>query len=375
MSHFRERRPKLALVFASILILLFGISVAVGVRRQATQKNNKAAEEAVVQAQRLFDEGLALMELNPVMGRERLRQAKDILEPLTATLPERSRQGKPVHDLYAQVVDNVTRALRVVRFEPELFFDVSLVKKDARGHAFGIAQDSMGIIDQAGQTVYQLELATKNGQVMAGGDRFGGATAVAASAESFYVLADEGVHAVRRDDKKVLPQVIRPDSAWGEVNTIVSYGGNLYLLDKGKSRIWKYVSAESGFSELREYLNPDSLPDFSQATSMAIDGSVWVATADGRVLRFTQGKEHTYTIVGVEPPLGKTLAVYTSDTDEYVYVLDTESQRVVVLDKDGIYVSQYVWEGNFSPTGFAASEALKKLIFLADGKIYVTDLK
>ena len=375
LSLLRKQRPRFTAALAGVLVLLFIGSVLLGIRRQATQKSNEAAEQTMTEARYYLEEGRALMDLNPVTGRERLRHAKELLEPLTTTLSERSREGRPVHELYREVVDSLTQALRIVRFTPELFFDVGLVKSDARASAFGIVDDTMGIIDTDGQTVYRLDLATKNGQIMAGGSSFSGSTGVAITAENLYVLGGEGIETVRIADKKVLTSPIERDSAWGDVRMIGAYGGNLYVLDTEKSRIWKYIGTDAGFSRMSEYLNPDTFPDLSQATSMAIDGSVWVATADGRVLRFTQGREQTYAIEGVEPSFGTTLAVYTGDTSEYVYIMDSGNTRAVVLDKDGIYLSQYVWEGDFSPRAIAASETLKKLFFLADGKIYSTDLK
>ncbi len=144
---------------------------------------------------------------------------------------------------------------------------------------------------------------------------------------------------------------------------MTAYAGNLYVLDTEKSRIWKYVATEtgSGFSEIREYLNPDTLPDFSQATSMAIDGSVWVGTTAGRLMRFTQGREDTFVPQGVEPGIGSSIAVYTDDRTKYVYVLEPSGKRVIVLDKDGFYIAQYRWEGPVARTQIVVSKEKKKI--------------
>jgi hypothetical protein len=58
-----------------------------------------------------------------------------------------------------------------------------------------------------------------------------------------------------------------------------------------------------------------------------------------------------------------------------VYILDNEHKRVVVYDKDGLYISQYIWDKTFVVTGLVVSESLGKLLLLADGKIYSIDLK
>jgi len=77
----------------------------------------------------------------------------------------------------------------------------------------------------------------------------------------------------------------------------------------------------------------------------------------------------------VEPALGNALAVFTSDTVKSVYILDKENKRVVVIDKDGLYLSQYVWESELKPSQIVVSEKLKKILLLAEGKIYSLELR
>ena len=73
--------------------------------------------------------------------------------------------------------------------------------------------------------------------------------------------------------------------------------------------------------------------------------------------------------------MGGQLKVYTHDEAKMVYILDSEHKRVVVYDKDGLYISQYIWDKTFVVTGLVVPESLGKLLLLADGKIYSIDLK
>lgn len=372
---------KLALV-AGISVVLFVSSVILGIRKQAGQQRNQIVSQSLVDAQHSFDEGIALLDLNPVKGRERLTQAQTLLEPLVATVSAKTKEGRQLAALLKQVRENLTQAMQIVRSEPQLFYDVSLLKKGARVSSMALSDDLLGMVDTPGKTVYALTVSSKSAKVVAGGDAFTSATLVAAHGDKVYVLTQSAIHEVRTLDTKttqsVVKKPVRPeggDSEWGKISALVSFGGNLYLLDTLKSRIWKYVSTSSGFSEMREYLNPDTLPDLSRATGMAIDGSVFIGTTDGKILRFTQGKDNTFSPQGVTPPLGTNLIVYTSDAVKHVYVLDSQNKRVVVLDKDGIYLSQYVWEGNFTPSNLVVSESLKKILLLIDGKIYSLELK
>lgn len=371
-----KQRPRtLRSAIAVVLVFLFCASVVVGVLRQRNQKNNQAITTAVSEAQRLFDEGMALLPLNAVKGREQITRAKGILEPLARTTSDRTREGRQVRILYQQVSDNLTQAMQITRVVPSLFYDPGFLKKDAKATAIALIDDTLAMLDGPGKTSYLMTISSKNGQIIAGGEGFANAAAIAIHGERVFTLADSGVHLTRVSDKKTTIDMIKRSNQWGIVPSLVSYGGNLYLLDRQKSRIWKYLATESGFSDIREYLNPDTLPNFANATTMAIDGSVWVGTSDGKILRFTQGKENTFTPQGVEPAFGATLVVYTSDELASIYVLDQEKSRVVVLDKDGMYLAQYVWDPPFAPAGLVVSEKQKKILLLAEGKLFVLDLK
>jgi hypothetical protein len=108
---------------------------------------------------------------------------------------------------------------------------------------------------------------------------------------------------------------------------------------------------------------------------MAIDGSVWLGSSNGRIWKFTGGKEDTFLPQGVDPAFGKNLRVYINDTTNNMYVLDVGNKRVVVLQKDGTYLAQYAWTDPIIPTQLVVSEEQKKIYLLAGGKLYSISLK
>ncbi len=371
----RAHPKKATAVLTIALLAVFGISVLLGVAKQSTRIKNQSVINTLNDAQHALDEGAALASLNPVKGRERLVTAKQLLEPLRTSIPARSAEGVQVALLYRQVTDNLTQSMQIYSVKPELFFDAGLVKKDGKVSAIGFEVSEMGIVDKATNTVYALDVTSKNAQVLGGGTNYAGLSYVAIHGTDVYVLTDSGVHMVGLTDKQTTVNVVKKDPQWGTIGALVSFGGNLYLLDTQKSRIWKYVATETGFSDIREYLNPDTFPDLGTATSLSIDGSVWIGTAGGKIMKFTQGRPDTFTPQGVDPAFGENLNVYTSDTTTNLYVLDGQNKRVVVLDKDGTYLAQYAWQENIIPTQIAVSEEQKKIYLLAAGQLFAIPLK
>ncbi len=383
-----RRSPSKRMALVAVILIIFVMSVALGITKQSTNSRSRSVVAALSSAQRAYDEGMALLPLNALKGRQRLQAAKAELDPLVKTISPRSKEGKSLALLSQQIADAITQSLAVTHGEPQLFYDVSLLKSGAMASSLSIADGTLAILDAAQHTVYSLDIAAKNGKIVAGGETFTGSTLIANSTTTAYVFTGSGISAVDIQAKTTKDNVVKKDDQWGAIKNLNAFGGNLYLLDSGKNRIWKYIATDSGLSDRREYLNPDTLPDLSKATSMAIDGSVWVGTTDGptsssdaglrgagKILRFTQGKENTFLPQGVEPAFGSNLVVYASDSTKNVYVLDRDSKRVVVLDKDGMYLAQYVWNGTLNATQLVVSEDAKKILLLADGKIYSIDVK
>jgi hypothetical protein len=357
-----------------VVVVLFAVSVILGILHTRSVQTTSALSNTLTEAQHSFDEGMALLDLNPVKGRQRLTQAKDLLAPIVSR-KLRSDDGQKATHLYGEVIDNLTRSMHITHVIPDMFFDVSLLKKGAIASDISLFEDTIGILDVSGKTVFAVGAQSKSGAIVGGGESFTGSAHIAAYGDKLYVWTPKGIHMVRLSDQKTVQNVIPISDQWGTISDMAAFGGNIYLLDTQKNRIWKYVATEKGFSELFEYLNPDTLPVLTKTTNMVIDGSVWLGSTTGDVTRFTAGKENPLTLQGEDTPLGNTLEVYTNDANKMVYVLDSDHHRVVIFDKDGLYMAQYIWDNDLRVSEILASEVLKKLYLLADGKLYTISLQ
>jgi len=357
------------------LLILFLVSITIGIIKEGSVKKSTEATSMIAESQRLYDEGIALLDLNLVKSRERLAEAKLLIEKAKASVSSKTKEGRMVGELEKKIAEALPRATKEFTITPELFFDVSLLKTGSTIGSFGMYEDAMAFLDTNAKTVFMLQLSSKNGQIVGGGSTLDGSQSVAIHRNNVYIFTPTGIHVFNVQDKSVKPLVIKKAADWISIKSLVSFGGNIYLLDTGKNRIWKYVATGSAFSDLREFLLPDFFPDISKATNMVIDGSVWLGTTDGSIKRYTQGKDDPFITKGVDPAFGNNLTVFTNENCVNVYVLDPDNGRVVVLEKDGMYKSQYKYPSTFTPTGIAASEKLGKLFLFSEGKLYTTPLQ
>jgi hypothetical protein len=82
-----------------------------------------------------------------------------------------------------------------------------------------------------------------------------------------------------------------------------------------------------------------------------------------------------FKISGVSPDITNIQAIHTNEDNKYVYLLDKEGGRVVVLEKNGNYKSQYVSDSLKEGLGIIASEKDAKVVILTKEKLIQIDLK
>jgi hypothetical protein len=369
ISVFKNPRHARALLTVFV-ISVFALSVFLGLLKQTGNRTTAEFEQAYALSQAALDEGLALRDLNPLKSRERIQEAQVLLEPFLEKIPEKTKEGQRLRSLHNEAVKNYQLVSKKYTVKPEMFYDVSLLKKDARAGAISLYEDVLGVVDVSTDAVYAVGVNTKSASVIGGGEYLRGMRLIGMTDSRAFVLSEGGIFEVPLTGTAPKTPVIAKDDEWGNIGALVSYGGNLYLLDTGTSRIWKYTGTDNGFTERREYLTADTLPDLSGVTGMSIDGSVYLGTMEGSVNKFTGGVPASINIQGVDPQLSGVVYVYTDDISQHIYLLEKQGKRVVAVDKEGGYVAQYEWEDPLIPSMFVVSETDRKVLLLADGLIY-----
>ena len=89
---------------------------------------------------------------------------------------------------------------------------------------------------------------------------------------------------------------------------------------------------------------------------MTIDGSIWLLSSTGKVTKFTNGNPTSITMEGIVSQLSDPTAIYTNENLKYVYILDRNKGRVLVLEKNGKFKMQYVSDQIKNATDLVADE-------------------
>ena len=126
---------------------------------------------------------------------------------------------------------------------------------------------------------------------------------------------------------------------------------------------------DSGFGVKQLWL-ADAHPDLSNWQAMTIDGFVWIAKPT-ELLKFARGIKDNFQIVNLEQGFSSIKAIYADEDSNYLYILNSDQKRIVLLDKqNGEYKQQYLAEEFANASDLVIKESEKLMLVLVKDKIF-----
>jgi len=368
----KENKP-LKLIALIIFLLLVG-TISVSYFSQKNQVAEKNYQEKIAVIEKSIKEGTSLSDVNANKAKDILIIGQKTLAELLKKYAKDVKKTAELKNLKTKLNEALNSAIRIYKVTPGVFYDLTIIKNKAVGSNLSIFEDNLAILDNVNNSVYILSLKNKSGEIVGGGKETSGVKFLTLYGTNTYLLnPDKNILQVDNEVKKTKTLITKDN--WRNILSFSSFAGNLYLLDQKNNQIWKYIKTDNGFSAVKNYLTEDTTLDFSDALSMAIDGSVYLLKKDGLIQKFTQGSVDNFNISGLDTGLGSEAQIFTNDEVKNIYLLDKTNKRIVVLGKNGVYDGQYLTDLVSKATSFTVSETLKKIFLLVGDKIYSLDLK
>jgi hypothetical protein len=368
ISQKKRTTVSIGVVLAALLV----VSIGFGIRQKRLKDMRSSYQGRFEKAQQDFEEAKKLFSLDPKRARELFIEAENVV----AQIKSEGIKDKDLEKLSSDLEASRESILSEYRVEPELFLDLSILTDGLAVDEIVASSDKIFALDKKGKRVVRIEIDTKKTEIVSGPETTGEAHRLAAYADRVFVLGSDGIYelaenppAGRQGREKMI------EKEWEGNVLIYAYAGNLYVLEKEKSQIWRYPVTEAGFGSRQKWLAPGVEPDLTKIFSWVIDGSIWFTSETGKLFKFTRGNQENLAISGVIPPLSRFDAIYTNEELEHFYVLDKEEGRVVVLDKSGGYKAQYLSDEIKKAKGLVVSEKEGKMILLTDTKLSSIKIK
>jgi len=356
---------KKTLTFLTVLIIfiIFVWSVVLGVKR----RTNKQATLKIAAAKELVGQKLSsardVAYLNMPRAEELIRESKQIVGDLDKKYPNR----KDLEEIRSMVNETENKILKKEEKSYSEFFDLGVEAKGAKGSKFYLDQDNLLILDKEAGTMHKLSLEKKSIESVKASPLREASLIGIYEDKRFFYSPSVGVYQV--DDSGKVKQIIKGDKEWGDIADMSLFNGNIYLLDNGKSDVYKFVPTDNGFGGGKSYFEADQKTDLSWSESLAIDASVYIGGGN-TVIKFTSGLRDGFSMTLPNDKVAIAKIITNQDLNA-IYLWDKKASMIYVVGKSGEFSRQI----SSSILGKATDLVVyKDQIYALDGsKIYKID--
>lgn len=357
-----SHKKKLISSVGILLLLILSVSIFFGIKQKRLNDYKTSYEKELLSAQHELEEAEALFTLNQDRSRELFESAQNKI----LSLSNQEIEDPKLTLLEDKISKNQGKILGEYKTMEEIFVDLSLLSNGFKADEISSFENNLYVVDKVGKKIVKVAFDTKRSEVIAGPSQIEEVQKITAYSDRVFFLNSKGLFEL--GEGKVI------DADW-EGNVLpFAYASNIYILDKGNSKIFRYSSIEGGFGTKKEWLAPGVSVDLSNSSQILIDGSIWILTQNSKILKFTLGNPQNFTIKSAAE-IQSIKAIYTNEDLEYFYVLEPANKKVVILTKEGEYKAQYTSDIISETRGFVVSESQKKIILMTNDKLFSMEIK
>ncbi|MDX9893323.1 MAG: hypothetical protein RB292_02815 [Patescibacteria group bacterium] len=185
--------------------------------------------------------------------------------------------------------------------------------------------------------------------------------------EILFFSATMAAFVLSPNDETVKPLTININDNQNIIDS-ANYNDRLYLLDTNNSQIYRYTKTAGGYTNPTAWIK-NSI-DLSTATSLTIDGNIYVLKSNGEIIKFENGNQVDFATSLIDPPIQAATKLKTFDNSKFLYFIDPPTKRLIVLNKEGKLINQYISVGFDDLKDFTVRENNKEIYLLNGGKIF-----
>lgn len=361
-----QSKSKLPALIGVVLLGGLLLSIAFGVKTRNAQQLKAEYQDELLAAQHQFEESRSLAGINSARAKELILSARQTVN----NLKSQGIEDEDLNVLGAAIEQSMGDIAGIYNRQPTLFLDLSLIRADFQGSDLSFSKDTVRVLDAQNERMTLINAGSKKTENIGDLDLLPNAMQTTAYSDDTFILSTDGIREVQNEISLVVK-----DEDWNADDVLVgAFGGNLYVLDKENNKIWRYPGGISAYGEGQEWFAPGINVDVTEALSWSIDGKVWILSSDGSVDVYERGLPQNFTSEGVGETTGFK-QIFTDESAQNVYLLDTVKSRIVVLEKSGVYKGEYQTPELAKAIDFVVSEPDGKIVFLAENKLWEIELQ
>lgn len=329
------------LLAAVVLLLVFSQSiVSLGNRRDAQQKVDRYREQLRLANEKITAADAALLIENEPGARALLTEAQQAL----GAIPDvKNAPRDEVRQTRATLETKLAAIRHAIAVDPETVADLAGLEVGFTATTLVMDGETGFTVNGESSSVFRIDVADKKATVVIDAPSLAqpALAFVTGDVPPYYLLQSDGsLQLLNTAAPSLTTTAVQYENIDRNVVDAALYNGRLYTLDTQNNQIFRHERGGGGFGLGQSWIKAVDL-DIRNATSFAIDGSIYIVKADGAILKLSAGNRTETTFETVDPALAQPSLIFTNSDTAKLLVLDRSEQRIVEFTKDGDFVRQY----------------------------------
>ena len=351
------------------LVVVFAVSVLFISRSKAIERQNELFTTSVQAIEEKRDSAMAsVIYQDENQARTLLFDALALIDTAAVNNEEQQAELDALRSEINVALDDL-RHVNTVE-EPAVLADLRSVEAEANASNLAITTNGLFLFAD-NNLVYQLDSENKTlNLVDVSSDAVG--TAVASGWDDtnnlIFFLDNRPGLSLFDPDQNILTDMSA--DLVGSMPDLEVYARRIYAVSPETEQILRYDRVGYDFGSGTPWIESHKT-SLTDAVSITIDGDVYLLKANGSFVKFDSGNEVTWNIDVIDPALASENArIWSTDTSDFMYVLDPDQKRVLVIRKEtGALLVQYYSENFSGLKDFIVDEATGQIYLLSGTQI------
>lgn len=361
-------KNKILLSCALVFLLIFIFNLNNENNEKLTAESEEKYNEISALIEQKQDQAEANILFNNDEGAKKLyEEIKALMEQLPQKSDEQLQKYSEFDEKYALFMEKIQRITRWDNLEEMTNFANLTEAASADNIIFSAKNNKIYAGDSSQKSIYILDIASKSATTLTNleqpFDAFLHPTMLTENEIYFYANSSKLAKVNLADDSLSAISV-----NFGDISLLdlENYNNNLYALDGKNKQIFRYSFNNGNLGAPSAWIQGEL--ELDKVSDIAIDGNIYLLGDNGKVIKYLRGSQQEFELKPVEPELKNPAKIFTANDSNHIYILEPEQSRVVVFDKNGLFLMQYQNKTLTNIKDFIIDEA-NKTIYLLDGNI------
>jgi len=353
-----SKRKRISLLLGIILVIVLSLSTYFGYQKNKTQKIEKQYQTLKIEIESQIENINKTKILSLDSAREAATVAQTTIEKMVALKIHQNE----IENYNSQLKTILSQTGSPESFSPDFLYDTTQIITNSQFQKIIFNDNKIYFLDPTNGRIDYFDTDSKSAKPVLASDKIKTATNFTFDKTNLYLMDNENIYLVNKSDltsKISLVDVKASDFKF--------WNGSAYVLDSENQTIWKFTPNSTGFSKAQNWLKNDAKLDLG-ATSLSINGKIWVLYQSGLVSPFLSGTKQEF-IPSQTPQFTKTDSLDVTQQKEYLSFVDNNN-IIYLYQKSGELLKKFNL-GSLKVNDIAFNE-IDSLIYIlcSDQKIY-----